>query len=77
MRLLMLAGVIGLALPAPGAMAQTSPPRAAKPASSAAEAQPAPTPGDVNAAARRAEEERHKRWNERMRRATRSLCDGC
>ena len=34
-------------------------------------------PDVANQEARRREEERHKRWNDRMRRATRSLCQGC
>ena len=30
-----------------------------------------------NQAARKTEDERQKRWDDRMRRATRSLCDRC
>lgn len=77
MRRVMLALAVGLAWPAAIASAQTDPgPKpAARSRPTAAEA-PA-TSGAVNADARRLEEERHRRWDERMRRATRSLCDRC
>jgi hypothetical protein len=52
---------------------------AQKPAPKARSAAPpgSAKPADANADARRLEQERYKRWDDRMRRATRSLCDRC
>jgi hypothetical protein len=76
-RTLILAAVLGVGWPVslswaqdPGAGRTGAKPRAAT-------SQATPTPKAENTEARRLEEARHKRWDERMRRATRSLCDRC
>lgn len=77
MRSLVIVVTIGL-LPATIAWGQTAGPgqpgAAARPPASQ---QRTASPQATNEEARRREEERHKRWNDRMRRATKSLCDGC
>ena len=82
-------GVGGVLLMSAGALAQGVPARTAPPAT-APVATPGAKPassGKVssqglratadNDQARRSEDERYKRWDERMRRATKSMCDRC
>jgi hypothetical protein len=77
MRTWILAALFAVAAAQSQAFAQAAagakPGPSARPASGPAAGNP---PG-VNADARRLEEERYRRWNDRMRRATRSLCDRC
>ncbi len=78
MRSLILAATVGLVWPVAVATAQTGARPLAEPQPRPAAGQRAPvTPSGLNEEARRKEQERHKRWDERMRRATRSLCDRC
>jgi hypothetical protein len=77
MRSLILAAAFGLAWPVAVATAQTGARPAAEPQARSAAGQRPPSPSGINEEARRKEEERHKRWDDRMRRATRSLCDRC
>lgn len=77
MRSLILAAALGLAWPVGLATAQTGAPARSSTEPRAAAGQRPVSPTAVNEEARRKEEERHKRWDERMRRATRSLCDRC
>jgi hypothetical protein len=72
-----LAALLGLAWPVSLSWAQDPAGGRAGAKPRAATSQPAPTPKAENTEARRLEEARHKRWDERMRRATRSLCDRC
>ncbi|MDB5559146.1 MAG: hypothetical protein JWQ36_2080 [Enterovirga sp.] len=77
MRTLLLAAAIGLTAPASLAFAQTaSPARPLVEPLPAARQAPA-TARSANEEARRREDARYKRWDDRMRRATRSLCDRC
>ena len=75
MRIWVVAAAMALQFPAMGALGQTGTPAqpGAKPRAPAVQ----PTPGAANEEARRLEAARHKRWDERMRRATKSLCDRC
>jgi hypothetical protein len=79
MRIWVIAAAIGAFLPAAAAVGQVGTPAqpTVKARSSAGQPAPAATPGAANEEARRREAERHKRWDERMRRATKSLCDRC
>ncbi len=83
--LLMGAGALAQGVPARTAPPGTAP--AATPGAVTAKPVPAASSGKVasqglratadNDQARRLEDERYKRWDDRMRRATKSMCDRC
>ena len=79
MRAWVLAAGIGLLAPTVAAFGQAGTPAqpAVKPRPSAGQPATAGTPAAANEEARRQEAARHKRWDDRMRRATKSLCDRC
>lgn len=77
MRSMVLATAVVLAWPAVGALAQNATAHKPEPKPRPPAGQSAANPNAVNPEARRLEDERHKRWDERMRRTTRSLCDRC
>ncbi len=72
-----LAALLALAWPVSLSWAQDSAAGRTGTKPRAATSQVLTTPKAENTEARRLEEARHKRWDERMRRATRSLCDRC
>lgn len=78
--LLLAFGTAAHALDAPPNPARQPPSRetrtAAKPLATN-DAKPVLRPTGENEQARRAEDDRLRRWDERMRRATRSMCDRC
>ena len=72
-------GTAALALDTPPNPARQPPgeTRAAAKPLATNDARPALRPTGENEQARRAEDDRLRRWDERMRRATRSMCDRC